>query len=65
MFHEAGHTLFSLFPYWLEIAGGSILQVAVPFFVSVAAFVKRQAYVGSLVLLWVGQSLANVTSSSM
>ncbi len=61
IFHEAGHTLFMAFPNWLMIAGGSIFQVLVPLAVAAAAFAKRQWYTGSLVLLWAGQSLMNVS----
>ncbi len=61
IFHEAGHTLFMAFPEWLVIAGGSIFQVLVPLAVAVVAFVKRQNYTGSVVLLWAGQSLINVS----
>ncbi len=61
IFHEAGHALSMAFPYWLQIAGGSIFQVLLPLIVAAVSFIKRQYYTGSMVLLWAGQSLINVS----
>lgn len=59
--HEAGHIAFMLFGEFVTIAGGSLFQVIVP-----AAFAgyfirQRQYYAAALVLLWVGESLLNVS----
>lgn len=62
IFHEAGHFFFSVFPQlWVEMAGGSIFQVLLPLGIAIYAFIRRQPYTGALVLLWVGQSLTNVS----
>lgn len=61
IFHEAGHTLFMWAPYWLEIAGGSLFQVLLPLGLSAYSFWKRQPLAGAVMLMWAGQSCANVS----
>jgi len=62
IFHEAGHFIFAVFPQqWIEIAGGSVMQVLVPLTVTVTLLLRRQAHAACLALLWTGQSLIDVS----
>ncbi len=60
--HEAGHVLFSPLGEFLEVAGGSITQVAVPLVVAYA-FLRQREYFGiSVALAWLSMSLANLAT---
>jgi hypothetical protein len=48
--HEAGHVLFSPFGELLEVAGGSITQVAAPILVALL-FLRQREYFGIAVAL--------------
>lgn len=61
IFHEAGHTIFSFFGEWIQIAAGSAFQIALPAFISGYFFVHKQRISGALCLLWVGINLLNVS----
>jgi hypothetical protein len=59
--HEAGHVVFSPFGEFMTVLGGSLFQVLVPA-VFAAYFAKQKDWFSSLfVLVWVGQSLFNVS----
>ena len=49
--HEGGHALFSHFGDLLTVAGGTILQLAVPFLLALAFYVRRQPTGYALFLL--------------
>lgn len=49
--HEGGHALFSYFPQFVTVAGGTILQLLVPFLLALAFYVRRQAVGTSLFLV--------------
>lgn len=60
--HEAGHILFSPFGEFLEVAGGSIMQVATPLVVAYA-FLRQREYFGiSVALAWLSMSLTNLAT---
>ena len=59
--HEAGHLFFRPFGEFLMIAGGSLFQVIVPATFAVYFYYHRKNYSCALVLLWVGESLLNVS----
>lgn len=61
IFHEAGHTIFSFFGEFIHIAMGSGFQVLLPLLISVYFFWTRQRFAAAICLLWVGQSLINVS----
>lgn len=61
IFHEAGHVIFSFFGTFIHIAAGSAFQVLLPLFIAGYFFYKHQNISGSVVLLWVGQSIINVS----
>jgi hypothetical protein len=58
--HEAGHVLFSPFGEFLQVAGGSILQLLVPLVFAAYFFIRADRFSGSTVLLWLGQSFTDV-----
>ena len=60
--HEAGHVLFSPFGELLEVAGGSITQVAVPILVAFL-FLRQREYFGiAVALAWLSMSLSNLAT---
>ncbi|MEO8880020.1 MAG: hypothetical protein ABI446_06440 [Gemmatimonadaceae bacterium] len=60
--HEAGHMIFSPFGEFLEVAGGSITQVAVPLVVAYA-FLRQREYFGiSVAFAWLSMSLTNLAT---
>jgi hypothetical protein len=61
IFHEAGHAIFSFFGTFIHLAAGSAFQVLLPLFLAGYFFYKKQHISGSIVLLWVGQNLLNVS----
>ena len=61
IFHEAGHWIFSLFGIFMEVLGGSLNQVLIPLLIAVYFFKTKQLASASLVLMWTGQSLINVS----
>ena len=60
--HEAGHVLFSPFGEMLEVAGGSITQLAIPVIVALL-FLRQREYFGiSVALAWLSMSLTNLAT---
>lgn len=59
--HEAGHLFFSPFGAFLRMAGGTLMQLLVPFLIA-WSFFKNDYLPGTQTgLLWFGQSLINVS----
>ncbi len=61
IFHEAGHTIFFFLGTFLNIAAGSGFQIALPLGIALYFFATQQKFSGALCLLWVGQSILNVS----
>ena len=59
-FHEAGHILFSFFGRFLQVLGGSLLQVVIPAICLVAFLIRREPFSASIGLWWVGQSFIDM-----
>ena len=59
--HEAGHWIFIFFGEFIRILGGSLNQVLIPTVFAAYFFLKRDFYSGSLVSLWVGYNIVNVS----
>lgn len=59
--HEAGHMIFMPFGEFVMIAGGSLLQVLMPAIFVFYFYRKGNPYSAGLVMLWVGESLLNVS----
>jgi hypothetical protein len=59
--HEAGHILFMPFGEFVMVAGGSLFQLIVPTVFAVYFYLHGKHYSCALVLLWVGESLLNVS----
>ena len=59
-FHEAGHILFSPFGRFLQVAGGTIMQLLVPAAVAVSFLVRRDRFGAAVALWWLGESMADV-----
>ncbi len=59
--HEAGHVLFRLLGEFMGVAGGSLMQLLLPFGIGVAFVVKQRNPFGAAVCLWwVGVSLLDL-----
>ena len=61
IFHEAGHTLLMFFGTFLHILGGSLLQVLIPVVLAGYFFLRQEYFSMGILLLWVGQSMVNVS----
>lgn len=61
VFHEAGHVIFGFFGEFIEILGGSLMQLLIPAGIVVYFAVQGQKYSAAVTLFWVGQSLFNVS----
>jgi hypothetical protein len=60
VFHEAGHVLFIPFGEFMQVAGGSLLQVIVPAVCAGTFFATRQPGAAAVGLFWTGESIADV-----
>ncbi len=58
--HEAGHWIFLPFGQFLAVAGGSLLQVIIPLLFAAYFWKRNDGWSAGIVLMWAGQSLANV-----
>lgn len=62
VFHEAGHTIFGVLgQVTLTALGGSLFQVLLPLALAAYAWRRDQPLTAALLLMWAGQSLANVS----
>ena len=60
--HEAGHFIFGIFGNeLLAIAGGTLLQILMPFAFVIYFFLTGQKFSGALTMFWLGQSFLNVS----
>ncbi|WP_224982243.1 hypothetical protein [Geomonas agri] len=59
-FHEAGHVLFSPLGRFLQVAGGTIMQLLVPAVVAVSFYMRRDRYATAVGIWWLGESMADV-----
>lgn len=60
--HEAGHAVFYIFGQVLFIAGGTIMQLAIPaLFAAYFWFHQNDRYAFGLMLYWLGQNFVNVS----
>ncbi|MFA6294838.1 MAG: hypothetical protein WC666_00250 [Candidatus Paceibacterota bacterium] len=59
--HEAGHSIFIFFGEFIQMLGGSILQVFVPLIFANYFFFRKEFFSASLLLLWVGYNIINVS----
>lgn len=59
--HEAGHTLFSPFGKFIEIFGGSFLQIFIPFLICFYFILHDDFFSAYFSLFWVGNNFINVS----
>lgn len=59
--HEAGHIVFGFFGDIPGVLGGSLFQIIIPAVFAGYFFRSRQRFSGSMTLLWVAQSMVNVS----
>ena len=61
IFHEAGHVIFWPFGEFISVAGGSFMQLLLPF-VFVVYFILRQEYFSAgIVFFWFGENFINLS----
>lgn len=56
-FHEAGHTVFSMFGSFLHVLGGTLGQLLVPLVILGAFLQRRDPFGAGVGLWWLGESL--------
>lgn len=59
--HEAGHVIFSLFGEFIQLTGGSLLQIIFPIVFTYYFYRQQEYFSASLLLFWVGQNIINVS----
>ena len=59
--HEAGHWIFIFFGQFIQIVGGSFLQIFIPVIFSAYFLLKREYFAASLLAMWVGYNIVNVS----
>ena len=59
--HEAGHIIFGFFGDIPGVLGGSLLQIIIPAVFAGYFFRSRQRFSGAMTLIWVAQSMVNVS----
>ncbi|GFO61031.1 hypothetical protein GMST_33560 [Geomonas silvestris] len=59
-FHEAGHVLFSPFGRFLQVAGGTLMQLLVPAAVACSFLRRRDRFAAAAGFWWLGESLLDV-----
>ncbi len=60
--HELGHFLFAPFGEFLHVLGGSLFQLGLPLALVLYSIYKKQRYSASVLLLWVGQNMFNIST---
>ncbi len=61
IFHEAGHTIFMFFGEFITVLAGSAFQVIIPLSIAIYFFFRNEKVQSMICMLWVGQSLLNVS----
>jgi hypothetical protein len=59
--HEAGHIVFGFFGDIPGVLGGSLFQIIIPAVFAGYFFRSRQRFSGAMTLIWVAQSMVNVS----
>ena len=61
VFHEAGHTIFFFGGEFLNIFGGTLMQIIVPLILALYFYRKGNAFSAVVVLWWLGENLVNIS----
>ncbi len=62
LMHEAGHFIFMIFGNrFLFIAGGTIMQIAMPLIFVLYFYFSNQKFSSALAMFWLGQSFLNIS----
>ncbi|MFA7288662.1 MAG: hypothetical protein WC055_07255 [Melioribacteraceae bacterium] len=61
LIHEGGHGIFSIFPRYLYMLGGSLMQLLIPLMFVVFYFVKKQKVLFQISTIWFAESMMNVS----
>jgi hypothetical protein len=61
IFHEAGHTIFSMFGLFIKLLAGSGMQIAVPAVICGYFALTRQPFAAAVALCWVGENFWDVS----
>ncbi len=58
--HEAGHLFFGVFGRFMNILGGSVMQLLIPL-VSVVVLFRTTRLISTFALFWLGENFVNVS----
>ena len=61
LIHEGGHVIFSPLGEFMHFLGGSLTQTLMPLIFAVYFFIRKDIFAGSIIVLWVGESLSNTS----
>ncbi|MCG8373014.1 MAG: hypothetical protein MI700_05755, partial [Balneolales bacterium] len=64
--HEGGHSIFGLFGWrFLGVAGGTLMQLLIPFAIFISAWLKNQKTIAQFFLFWLGFSWMDTAAYCM
>lgn len=61
LIHEGGHGIFSIFPRFLYMLGGSLTQLFIPLMFVIFYFIKKQKVLFQISTIWFAESMMNVS----
>ena len=59
--HQAGHLIFLLSGEFVTVIGGSFVQIVIPVAFVIFFIIRKDYYLTSLFLMWLGYNLVNVS----
>lgn len=61
LIHEGGHGVFSVFGKFIYTLGGTLMQIIIPGMFVVYYWINRKTVMTQIFLVWLGESLINVS----
>jgi hypothetical protein len=59
-FHEFGHLAFGIFGEFVQFAGGTLMQLLIPFGIALYFLRRTEHYSAAVALFWVAQNFFNI-----
>jgi hypothetical protein len=59
--HEGGHVVFGIFPEFIMVLGGSLMQAAMPAAITIYFYASAQYYSAAITLYWFAHNLFNIS----
>jgi hypothetical protein len=59
--HEGGHVVFGIFPEFIMVLGGSLMQAAMPAAITIYFYASAQYFSAAIALYWLAHNLFNIS----